>query len=149
MNTKSERALFDLGLFLIRLVLAAVFIFHGGQKLFGLFEGHGLQATTKFMEGLNIPMPAVSAVVVGIVEFFGGIALAMGLLTRLFAFMIAFDMTIAILKVHHGSFGLPSGMEFVLMLGVTSLGLALIGPGRISLDHAIFRKRTVTTTATA
>jgi len=143
MNTRTERTLFDLGLFLIRLVLAAVFIFHGGQKLFGLFEGHGLQATTKFMESLNIPVPMVSAVVVGIVEFFGGIALALGLLTRLFAFMIAIDMTVAILKVHHVAFGLPAGMEFTLMLGVTALGLALIGPGRASLDHAIFRKRAV------
>ncbi|MCC6422707.1 MAG: DoxX family protein [Phycisphaerales bacterium] len=147
MNTRAERTLLDLGLLLIRLVLAAVFIFHGGQKLFGFFDGLGLQGTVKFMENIQVPMPMASAVVVGIVEFFGGIALALGLLTRLFAFMIAFDMTVAILKVHHGSFGLPSGMEFVLMLGVTSLGLALIGPGRLSLDHAIFRKRTVVATA--
>lgn len=141
MNLKVERTMMNWGLLLIRLALAAVFIFHGGQKLFGLFEGHGLKDTTKFMENLSIPIPAVSALVVGIVEFFGGIALGVGVLTRLFAFMLAVDMTVAILKVHYVAFGLPSGMEFVLMLGTASLGIALIGPGRLAVDHLLFRRR--------
>ena len=63
----------DIGLFLIRAVLAVVFIYHGSQKLFGWFGGHGIGGTAGWMESMGIPYPMLSAVLAGGTEFFGGI----------------------------------------------------------------------------
>jgi putative oxidoreductase len=134
-----KRVCADLGLLAIRLMVGWVFIFHGAQKLFGWFGGFGLEATAGFFaEKLHLPMPYASAVAAASTEFFGGILLAIGLLTRLVCVPLFVTMMVASFVAHAGKFGLPEGMEYALTLGVVVFGLALIGPGRLSFDGLLF-----------
>lgn len=131
-----QRSSADFGLLLIRLVLATVFIYHGSQKLFGCFDGPGIQNTMKFMESLQIPYPQISALLAGSAEFFGGIVLVLGTGTRIAALFMAFTMAVAVSKVHFGAFGADKhGMEYPLTLGVVLLALVLIGPGAITISR--------------
>jgi putative oxidoreductase len=66
MSTTTQKRATDTGLFLIRTVLAAVFVFHGSQKLFGWFGGYGIEGTAGWMETVGIPFPTVSALMAGI-----------------------------------------------------------------------------------
>ncbi|MFG0332833.1 MAG: DoxX family protein [Maioricimonas sp. JB049] len=134
-----------MGLLLIRGILGIVLMMHGSQKLFGAFGGPGLDGFAGFLESLAIPLPMVSAILAACAEFFGGLALAVGLLTRIVAIPVAFTMFVAIVTVHNDAFFLKAnGMEFALTLGLTAVGLALTGPGCLSVDHRIFGRRTGT-----
>ena len=142
MNANVQSRLTDAGLLLIRLILAAVFIYHGGQKLFGWFDGFGLHATAGFLAGLYIPYPLVAAILSGSTEFFGGVILLVGTGTRLAAVPMAFNMAVACLTVHlHKGFGAQAGgMEYPLTLGVVLVAMILLGPGRITLGRLIPRR---------
>lgn len=129
----------------VRLALAALFIAHGGQKMFGWFGGPGLAATIQgFQQFMGIP--AFLAVVVAATEFFGGVAILIGLLTRLAALGLSIVMLVAVFKVHlaHGFFlnweGKPNvghGIEMnVVVLGLT-LALLIAGGGALSLDRKL------------
>ena len=129
----------DWALFLLRLGLGAVFIAHGGQKLFGWFGGHGLTATVAGFEKAGIPMPL--AYLVPITEFFGGLGLITGILARLSALGIGIVMLVAILKVHlaNGFFmnweratGKGEGFEYHILALVIALAVLLSGPGRLA-----------------
>ena len=83
-------------------------------------------------------MPTISGPLVALLEFFGGLALIIGLLTRLAALGLAIDMLGAILIVHlAGGFFLPAGYEFALLLMAASLTVAIAGPGAFSVDGSI------------
>lgn len=127
-----------LGIGILRIVTGIVFAAHGYQKLF-VFGITGVQgAFTK----MGAPLPTITGPLVACLEFFGGIALIIGLLTRLVALGLAIDMLGAIVLVHLANgFFLPSGYEFVLMLMVASLALVLGGPGRLSVDEMIAGRR--------
>lgn len=84
------------GLTVLRVIVGIVFLIHGAQKLF-VFGFHGV---TGMLGGLGIPVPAVSAVILTLVEFLGGIALILGVVTRWAAALIAIDMMVAVLVVH-------------------------------------------------
>lgn len=142
-----NRAAADVGLFLIRAALAAVFIYHGGQKLFGLFGGHGIEGTAGWMAGLGIPFPTAAAVLAGSAEFFGGIVLLLGTGTRLAAVPLAFTMSVAIATVHRGAFGGQGGMEFPLTLAAALVALALTGPGRLTVGNLLASATTTRRTA--
>ena len=130
-NFLSRPAASDTGLLLIRAMVGIVFAYHGSQKLFGLFGGGGIAGTAGFFESIGIPLPAVSAVLAGGTEFFGGLALLAGIGSRLAALPLVFTMLVASFTVHGGSFGAQSGgMEYPLTLAVVTAGLALLGPGR-------------------
>src|SRR5436190_3293593 len=89
----------DWVLTIARMVLGAAFVVHGAQKLLGWFGGHGLDATIKnFRDQLKIPVPLAYLAIAA--EFFGGIGLIVGLLTRVAALGIAITMVVAMLKVH-------------------------------------------------
>lgn len=125
----------DLALLLLRLILGAVFMYHGAQKLFGTFGGGGISGTTQFMEKLGLPMPGVQAVLAGGAEFFGGLLVLVGLLTRLATLPLIFTMLVAIWTVHRHAFGSQAGgMEFPLTLACCAAAVALMGPGRLSID---------------
>lgn len=127
----------DAGLFLIRAMVGVVFVFHGAQKLFGVWGGPGLEGFTGFLTQLQVPMPAVSAVLAGVAEFGGGLLLIAGLATRLAAVPLIITMLVAAFHVHGQAFALPTGMEYALTLGVVTLGLALTGPGGLSVDALV------------
>jgi putative oxidoreductase len=123
-----------LGLTVLRVVVGIVFVMHGGQKVFVT----GIQHVSGMFAGMGIPLPLASAVVVSLVEFLGGLALALGIVTRWAALLIAIDMVVAILKVHlpHGFFS-PAGFEYPLTLLAANVALVLNGPGAAALENSI------------
>lgn len=127
------------GLTILRVVVGIVFAAHGGQKLFV----YGFHGVTGSFTKMGIPLPAVSAIVVTLVEFLGGIALIAGLFTRWAAILLAINMSVAVLKVHaRNGFFLPGGFEYALTLLAANVALALTGPGAAALDSAGGRRRT-------
>jgi putative oxidoreductase len=128
---------------MIRLPLGVIFIAHGGQKLFGLFGGHGFAATLRDYERfLGIP-PFLTAIALA-VEFFGGVAVLIGVATRTAALGLAAIMIVAIARVHwvNGFFinwtltpNRGHGFEMNLALLGMSLALVTGGAGRFAIDR--------------
>lgn len=128
----------SLGILLIRLVLGAVFIYYGGQHLFGFFGGRGLHqfAVQIKTDGFPILPPAVWGAISGGTEFFGGILLLAGLFSRLVAVLLIIDQIAALWVMRHEGFG---GVDFNLAL-IAMLALVLLaGAGMIALDAMMFR----------
>lgn len=123
------------GLTVLRVVVGLVFLVHGAQKLFVF----GFGGVTGLLSGLGVPAPGLFAVVVTLVELVGGIALILGLFTRLAALALAVDMLVATLTVHlpNGFFAQDGGYEFTLLLLAAGVALAVAGPGEAALDRTI------------
>lgn len=135
MATSSQQ---QLGLAIVRIVTGIVFVAHGAQKLFV----YGFDGVAGAFAKMGVPMPGLLGPFVAVVEFVGGIALIIGLLSRIVAAGLAFDMLVAILLVHlSAGFFLPAGYEFALVLFASSLAIALAGPGSLSADAAIATRR--------
>ena len=128
----------EIALLILRLVLGGVMLVHGYQKLFVF----GFAGVTGAFGRMDVPLPEVMGPLVALLEFFGGIALVAGLLTRLVAFGFALDMLGAILLVKsEGGFFNPNGIEFEMTLAGVALALVVAGAGRLSIDDAIARRR--------
>ena len=124
---------------LVRIVAGALLMPHGAQKLFGWFGGYGLTATGQFFgEKLGMHPGIVFAFLAGFVEFFGGLALVTGLLTRTAAVGVAILMSVALtVHVGNGFFWTGGGLEYPLMWGLVAIAIALHGPGRYALDNKL------------
>lgn len=128
----------DLGLAALRVITGTIFVAHGAQKLFV----YGLDGVAGGFANMGIPFPAIVGPMVGFLEFFGGLALITGLLTRLAGTGLAINMLGALLLVHlPAGFFMPNGYEFVMLLGASAVTLTMTGAGRYSIDALIGRRR--------
>jgi putative oxidoreductase len=118
---------------LLRLVLGAIFIVHGYQKI-----ERGVGPTAEFLETLNIPLPVIAAVLLITAELVGGIFLVLGLFTHWTSKILAFVALVALLTVHIGNgFTGQGGYEFILLILVGCLSLMLTGGGKWALDKKL------------
>lgn len=128
----------DYGLLLIRVALGVVMIAHGAQKLFTF----GYPGVVGGFTQMGMPMPGISAALIIAAELGGGILMLAGLFTRFAGAAFAFAMAVAALKVHLAAgFFMPNGYEFTMLLAAAALGIVLTGPGRLSIDALIARRR--------
>jgi putative oxidoreductase len=126
------------GLTLLRAAVGAIFIAHGAQKLFVF----GMGGVAGAFGQMGVPFPEVAGPLVALLEFFGGIALVLGLLTRWAALGLTINMLGAMVLVHApNGFFLPNGIEFTLLLGSASLALAIMGAGELSVDAWLAHRR--------
>lgn len=123
----------------LRLPIGIIFVAHGAQKLFGAFGGYGLEGTGQFMASIGLTPGYLMALLAGAAEFFGGLALIIGLLVRPAAAVLAITMLVAIFAVHFskGLFMANNGYEFGLALLAASVSLLVSGAGRLSADAAL------------
>ncbi|GAC08046.1 DoxX family protein [Paraglaciecola chathamensis] len=123
----------------LRIPVGIIFIAHGAQKLFGAFGGYGLEGTGQWMASIGLEPGYTLAFLAGSAEFFGGIALLVGLLTRPAAVVLAITMLVAIFSVHisNGLFMANNGYEYALALLAASVSLMFSGAGKSSIDSAI------------
>ncbi|WP_406329422.1 DoxX family protein [Streptomyces sp. NBC_00203] len=128
----------DLGLLLLRLGTGGVLAAHGAQKLFGWFGGGGLEGTGAAMEAMGYAPGKASAAAAGLSEAGGGALLALGLATPAAGAAAAGAMAgAAAVHMPNGFFAQGGGYEYAASLGLTAAGLAVTGPGRLSLDHLL------------
>jgi putative oxidoreductase len=130
----------------LRLALAAVFIGHGAQKLFGWWGGGGFQGTAHyFASNLGLTPGWLHAALAGGGQFFGGILLVLGLATRLAAAQLVIIMGVAIWTSHRSAFFLSdNGMEFALVLLLVAVSLVLTGGGALSIDAHLAKPSKIT-----
>jgi len=129
---------------ILRVVLGVVFFAHGAQKMLGWFGGYGFSGTMGFFTG-TMHIPAVFAFLAIAAEFFGGLGLLLGLLTRVAAFGVAVNMLVAIATVH-AQFGFfanwtgtqkGEGYEFHLLVLAMCAFLMIKGAGALSVDRQL------------
>jgi putative oxidoreductase len=136
----------DVALTMLRLVLGVVFFAHGAQKTLGWFGGYGFHGTMGFFTHMGMPAPV--ALLVICTEFFGGLGLIVGLLTRIAALGIGVEMIGAIFMVHlpNGFFmnwagnQKGEGFEYHLLAIAIAATLLLRGAGAFSVDRALSDK---------
>ena len=129
---------------ILRVVLGLVFFAHGAQKMLGWFGGYGFSGTMGFLTGpMHIPAPLAFLAIAA--EFFGGLGLILGFLTRIEAFGIAVVMLVAI-EIVHSAFGFfmnwsgtqkGEGIEYHLLVLAVTVFLMIRGGGAFSVDRAI------------
>ncbi|AKE89050.1 MULTISPECIES: DoxX family protein [Rhodococcus] len=127
----------NVGLLVARVVIGIVFLAHGLQKI-----NQGYSATKAGFEGMDVPVPALSAFYATWVETLGGIALIIGLLVPIFGVLLLINMLGAFFVVHigNGIYVTDGGWELVGALGAGALVLAVVGAGAYSVDALLARR---------
>ena len=120
----------------LRIPAGIIFMAHGAQKLFGWFGGGGPEGTAEAFASMGLTPGYLMALLAGSAEFFGGLALVLGLLVRPAGAVLAVTMVVAIFAAHAGKglFVMNGGWEYALTLLAVSASLVLTGAGRASLD---------------
>ena len=152
-STRTAALPADCALIAARATLALIFIYHGSRRLFGWFDGPGIHTSAQyFANTAGLHPGTLFAVLGGVIEFGGGIALALGLFSRLAGAAIFGDMMMAIITVTWANginaTGGKSGYELNLALGVLALVVAFFGAGRFSID-ALLERRFLTVDASS
>jgi putative oxidoreductase len=131
-----------LGAPLMRGLIGGLFIGHGTQKLFGWFDGPGLDGTSAMMEKLELRPARRHALLAGAAEAGGGLLLSLGAFTPLATMMLTGSMTTAIRKVHapKGPWVTKGGWEYNAVLIAAVTALADHGPGSVSVDGTLLRR---------
>ncbi|AXK36877.1 DoxX family protein [Streptomyces armeniacus] len=127
----------DLGLLLLRIALGLIMAAHGSQKLFGWFDGPGLEGTGQFFTSVGYPAGETMAFVAGVTETFGGLALAVGLLTPLAGAAVLGTMLNALAVKWGDGFFAPAGVEYELLLIAGAAAVTLTGSGRYAADYFV------------
>ena len=125
----------DPALLIIRIGIGAIFIGHGSQKLFGVFGGNGIDAFAEALKNMGIANPRLMAPVAAVSEALGGVFVLLGIFPRIGAFLIAFTMVVAIVKVHgpNGFFAANGGFEYPFLILMACISLMIAGGGKLSL----------------
>jgi putative oxidoreductase len=142
LSTRPADQAVDLGLVVARAGLAWIFFYYGAEKLFGWFNGGGVHEFTLFFANTAGLKPGgLFAVLGGLLEFGGAIAIAVGLGTRLIGLALAIDMVMAMVTVTWST-GLEGSPGYGLNIALCALALivALLGAGRYSLDAVAERR---------
>ena len=126
----------------LRVIAGIIFAAHGAQKLFAWFGGYGLEGTGQWMDSIGLSPGFIMALMAGSAEFFGGLLLILGLLTRPAAAVLAITMVVAIFTVHfsNGLFMSNNGYEFALALFAITIALVIQGGGKFSVDKVISKQ---------
>jgi len=137
----------DTGLLLLRVTLGGLFIFHGSAKF-----SAGIDGFAGYLEILNVPLPLLNAYLAAGTEVGAGLAVVLGLFTRLATLPLAFTMAVAFVAAKGAQLNAQGGGgEYPLALGLVAIALALTGPGRFNLTTPLLRafksSRTVSTQA--
>lgn len=134
----------DIATAIVRLVLGVIFFAHGAQKMLGWFGGYGFSGTMGFFTGM-MHIPALFAFLAIAAEFFGGLGLIFGFLTRIAALGISCNMIVAVTMIHH-QFGFfmnwtgaqkGEGYEYHLLVLAVTVFLMIRGAGMASIDRAL------------
>ena len=133
------RVVMSTGMLLLRIVIGALFMGHGLQKLYGWLDGYGLDGTAHYMEGLGYSPGRTHAVLAGAAETTAGVLLALGLFTPLGAAIVVGVMLNAIVSVHlqNGPWIARGGYEYNAVLIAAALAVTFVGPGAASADSLI------------
>ncbi|WP_411103196.1 DoxX family protein [Streptomyces sp. cmx-4-9] len=134
-TTTADTTPFDVGLPVLRIVLGAIMVVHGTQKLFRWFDGPGLKGTGMFFSKAGYPAGETMAAIAGLTETLGGLGLIVGLLTPLAAAAVFGIMINAIAVKWTGAVLGMQGVEFEALIAAAAATLALTGPGRFALDR--------------
>ncbi len=135
----------DLAVVATRIALAWIFVYYGAGKLFAAFNGPGIHQTALYFDDVAHLHPGgLFAVLGGLIELGGGIAVAVGLATRLAGLALFGDMVMAMITVTWAT-GIdsakpPPGYQLNLALAVLALVVVLVGAGRLSIDALISRR---------
>ncbi len=122
------------GMLVLRLVVGGIFIYHGYGKLFAT---PGLEGFAGFLGSLSVPAAGVFTWMVALNEFVGGIAILLGVFTRIFGTTLAAQMLVAYFLMRGNSL---QADEFHILLVAASLAITLVGPGRFSLNKYMGKK---------
>ncbi|MGO4586033.1 DoxX family protein [Arthrobacter sp. 2RAF6] len=135
----NQSTLTNTALTVLRVIVGFIFAAHGWQK----FTEFSIAGTQAAFGKMGVPAADVVAPIVATIELIGGIALIAGVLTRVFAALLALDMLGALFLVHApaGLFADKGGFELVLALAAAAAAVALTGAGRISIDAAVFGRK--------
>jgi putative oxidoreductase len=136
---QQETEMKDLGLLILRLVGGGLLAGHGAQKLFGWFGGGGIEGTAGMMQGMNLKPPKPWAMLAGASEFGGGLLTALGALGPVGPVGTIGAMEMATLKAHWGKpiWNTKGGAELPVLNMAFALAVALLGPGKYSVDGAL------------
>jgi putative oxidoreductase len=141
-STRDRAATRDLILLLVRAGLAWIFIYHGAGTLFGAFHQAGVHGETVYFQANHLRPAEFFAYVDGLTQFIGGILIAVGIFGRLAGLALAGDMIGAMVTITFAQ-GLagPDGLGYQLNLAliISSMVIAFLGTGRISLDELLRR----------
>lgn len=132
----------SLGLLVLRIGLGVIFFAHGAQKVFGWFGGYGLAGTSGFFKQAY-GIPIILSYLASFIEFLGGIAIALGLFTRITAIGLGIVMLVALATHLKAGFFMNwgsvaqrgEGFEYTLTLIIAVIALALIGPGQYAISN--------------
>ena len=145
LSTRTSTLHADLALIAARVGLAWIFIYYGAGKLFGAFNGPGIHGTALYFSNTAHLHPGgLFAVLGGLIEFGGGIAMALGLATRLAGLALFGDMVMAMITVTWSTginnLTVPPGYQLNLAIAVLALVMVAFGAGRFSVDALAERR---------